>query len=364
MALQYRTKEQLYINFVKPEIKPLVDFNDVVIKAYWNGNFFVGSRYFRLKNNKFVNNDDEVVNMKNYISEQRYNEGQPSKVRYHLPKDEMVVLCYKDILGRKITMEDRVLYVKETALKNYGYDFNDNFTPGRYKTCDEYIQDQIHRINRSIHDRIQLFNKKAFANNWNYFVTLTYDDKKIVSEEEFIKKVKSILSLCHSRLGWLYQGVIEHGKKTQRAHFHLLLYIPDGCMKGKLVKKTAFNAKKKIQMQRIENTYFFERFGINEFEKINPSASSYITVLNRYICKYVTKDLENFYYSRGIQSDVYFKENRNTDYMILSDLGSQNKPYTYIFDNDEINPKNVVKVSTQSMKLVVSVPKVFYAFRN
>ena len=92
-------------------------------------------------------------------------------------------------------------------------------------------------------------------------------------------------------------GVWERGKDTDRLHFHGLFYIPE--MIGELYEKKDYNTKKhKIVLANV-NTYFEEKFGRNDFERIDDSPIQKEFSV-KYLRKYLTKTNDRVIYSRGL----------------------------------------------------------------
>lgn len=163
-----------------------------------------------------------------------------------------------------------------------------------------FIEEKFSVKLRNIELRKKRFRRKAFLNNWNYFVTFTYDDKK-QSEESFKASLRKCLSNLHSRRGWKYMGVWEYGKQEQRLHFHALLYVPEGQMVGNIEEKQEYSKRKHKMITRFENSFFL-KFGRNDFQSISKKSLTKGRTLD-YILKYITKTNEKIVYSRGIPSD-------------------------------------------------------------
>ena len=107
------------------------------------------------------------------------------------------------------------------------------------KAAEYYVDMKLYNKWRAKHERRKRFMRKAFLNHFNYFATFTYDDAKH-TEESFRKK----LMLCLRRLctrPWL--AVWERGAETDRLHFHALVKVPNGEMRGELIDKTDYNFK-------------------------------------------------------------------------------------------------------------------------
>ena len=144
--------------------------------------------------------------------------------------------------------------------------------------------------------------RKVNLQEFNYFCTFTYDDKKH-DEETFRRKLRRCLSNLHTRRGWRYMGVFERAPETGRLHFHGLLYVPDGEMLGKLEEKTDYSTAQGKMQTRNENSFFEQQYGRNDFEEITPSQLEYGDSVD-YILKYIGKTNERIVYSRGIPTEL------------------------------------------------------------
>ncbi len=163
---------------------------------------------------------------------------------------------------------------------------------------ESYVRKKLEDRHRAVITRRIRFKRKAYMNNFNYFVTFTYDDKKH-TEETFQKKLKKTLQNFHTRHGWRYMGVWERAPKTGRLHFHGLIYVPDGAMIGELEEKKSYSTTAHKIQKTHENTYFQEHFGRNDFEPIEKDTIDYSNEVG-YILKYLEKTGERIMYSRGL----------------------------------------------------------------
>lgn len=172
------------------------------------------------------------------------------------------------------------------------------------------------------------FRRKAYLNKWNYFVTITYDDKKH-DEESFRKKLRRCLSNLHTRRGWKYMGVFEHAPETHRLHFHALMYIPDGEMIGNVAELRDYSTAQGQMQVTHSNTFFADSFGRNDFEKLNEQELRHGGTIN-YLLKYISKTGERIVYSRGIPTAICMKvkdkdiatsmEDYVTKYLLFDDV--------------------------------------------
>ena len=172
----------------------------------------------------------------------------------------------------------------------------------QFQNVDEYIQRKIKRKYHNLGVRKKRFRRKAFLNRWNYFVTLTFDDKKHTAES-FRKKIRRCLSNLKTRRGWRYMGVFEYAPETGRLHFHGIMYIPQGEMIGRINEKKDYStAQGKMQVTH-ENSFFADNFGRNDFTEINEMEITHGHSLE-YMLKYIEKQGERIVYSRGIPTEI------------------------------------------------------------
>jgi hypothetical protein len=139
--------------------------------------------------------------------------------------------------------------------------------------------------------------RKIALNEFNYFVTFTYDDQKH-TEETFRAKLRKCLSNLASRKDWKYAGVWERSPKQKRLHFHGIFYIPPGTMPGELFEEDDYNFKLHRRKKTVGNTFFKEKFGRCEFDKIRSYQDKGQVMC--YLMKYIGKSGEKIVYSRGL----------------------------------------------------------------
>ena len=118
----------------------------------------------------------------------------------------------------------------------------------------------------------------------------------------FYQNLSFYLALSFSnfsnRRHWKYVGVWERSPEKKRLHFHGLFYIPDGTMPGELQEVNDFSLITHQRQTTIQNTYFNERFGRSDFERIDDNRKMGAAVA--YILKYIEKSGERIVYSRGL----------------------------------------------------------------
>ena len=171
--------------------------------------------------------------------------------------------------------------------------------------------------------------RRASLHGFNYFVTFTYDSKKL-SEQDFQKKLLNTLRHFASRKGWKYMGAWERGGDTNRLHFHALMSIPKDMMSGDIERRREYDVKKKRMIEYVTNTFFEERFGRNEFDYIDGVALS-LNNATDYVLKYIEKDGGRIICSRGlrtfIETDIdnediitRLREDSNQKYILFDDF--------------------------------------------
>lgn len=173
----------------------------------------------------------------------------------------------------------------------------------------DYVAVQFERKRRNLICRRVRLMRKANLQNFNYFVTFTYDGERH-SESSFRKKLKNCLSLFSYRHGWKYIGVWERSPKKKRLHFHGIFSIPEGTMPGELTEKNDYNFNTHRRQITVQNSYFVKRFGRNDFSKIEDRRGLGDAIA--YIVKYLEKSGEKIVYSKGLPqffiSDIMDKD--------------------------------------------------------
>ncbi len=154
-----------------------------------------------------------------------------------------------------------------------------------YHRAVEFVDKNMIRRKHNKNSRYLRAYRKCTLNRFNYFVTFTYDDKKM-SVEEFKKKLKDYLSNKVKRDGWKYLGVWEGWDGSVRLHFHALMYIPDGTMPGELLEECSYNTSQKKMRTTTYNTEFNEKFGRSAVEKVIPQIAG---CAYHYVLKYLDK---------------------------------------------------------------------------
>ena len=171
---------------------------------------------------------------------------------------------------------------------------------GLFKNEEEligFVDIHLQRKQRNLMCRRIRLTRKANLQEFNYFCTFTYDDKKH-TEESFKGKLRGCFKMMCHRKGWKYIGVWERSPEKKRLHFHGVFYIPKGGMVGDLISVNDYSFKTHARQITIQNTYFNERFGRSDFESIDDKGRMGEALA--YLMKYIEKTGEKIVYSRGL----------------------------------------------------------------
>ncbi len=287
----------------------------------WNdSSHIIAIKYFK---KDFI---EEENSLKAYESEFAVNYGKPHCKRGKKEKikdDEIFYKAYLESLNYK--KSERFKIMKEFLINN------------NYSCSDEQIELYIRRKEKSIFSRTDRFRKKALNNDWNYFVTLTYDDRKH-DENTFKTKLKKCLANLHTRYGYRYMGVFERSK-VGRLHFHALMFIPKGEMRGEIKTIKDYATEDKRMRVAHVNTFFEKQFGRNDFIQINSKKLMKDNTIN-YLLKYIAKSDEPIFYSRGIATYHYLDL---TEEDVICSFGDFIKKYV-IFDEVIEDESKILKM--------------------
>ena len=197
-----------------------------------------------------------------------------------------------------------------------------------YKELSAFVDMQLERVYHNKGTRSCRLWKKMNNVPFNYFITVTYDDKKH-TEESFKKKLKMQLSSFASRRKWKYMGVWERSPKKQRLHFHGIFYIPEGSIPGELLPFKDYSFSTHRMQVTWQSLYFNEHFGRSDFEKIEGKYRMGEALA--YLMKYLEKTGERIVYSKGLPQ-FFISDIMDEDIACkLSEDESDNK--VVLFDN-------------------------------
>lgn len=171
-----------------------------------------------------------------------------------------------------------------------------------YETLRDKVRNRFYKKLHNLNARKKRFLRKAHLNDFNYFVTLTYDDNKH-SEESFRRSLKRTLNNFATRHHWRVMGVFERAPESGRLHFHALMNIPRGQHVGDYYVDYSYNYKHHTHTYSNVNSFFLEKYGHNDFECIDGVTKKFSNTVN-YILKYLFKTEEKIVYSRHIPTEV------------------------------------------------------------
>lgn len=217
----------------------------------------------------------------------------PKKKKDKTTAQEMFDSLYLIALKENISGKD----LKRFLLDNIAHLFETE------EETQKFIAEQLERKAYNLFQRKKRFQRKANLNKWTHFITITYDDEKH-TEKDFKSKLRKCLCNLYTRRNWRYIGVFERAPQTKRLHFHALLYIPDGEMIGELTEKQDYSTKHHKMQKTIENSFFAEKFGRNDFMSISKHKVSSGQAI-AYLTKYIEKTGERLTYSRNVPEYIY-----------------------------------------------------------
>ncbi len=215
----------------------------------------------------------------------------------------------------------------------------------------DFVEKQYERLNRNRIERYKRMKRKAYLQSWGYFCTFTYDSTK-QTEESFRKKLMNCLYHLADRNGWRYIGAWERGDKTERLHFHALIYIPPNAMVGELEEHNDYNFKTHKRQITNQNTFFNERFGRSDFNKISHQSEVEDSVY--YMLKYITKYDEKVVYSRGLKSYIVADILEDD---IVCPYGDEEHEYKYVLADNFICIVDGEILGTVSPEIIEKMPK-------
>lgn len=310
-------------------------------KVRFDGSHHIASPYKNVSDfttEEIIEKENEALGLSSSNSKKEFfvNEWAEKNFPYHGKKkvDEkhvplkMYLKQLYSIYNKSISKEAELI---EALYDNIYYDSNyedlyDFDNEDDLKKLRAYIFNFVYKEKENLKARKQLFRRKALNNDWNYFVTFTYDDKKH-NEDSFVKVLKKKLQNLHTNYGWLYMGCFERSK-TERLHFHGLVWVPEGAMKSNIREVSYFDTTSHKKAVSFINEEFESKIGRNDFKPITKLDLTFTNSLD-YILKYIGKENEKIVYSRGIKdsvmalvdikNNVICKLNEDSCYYILAD---------------------------------------------
>jgi len=210
----------------------------------------------------------------------------------------------------------------------------------------KYFQDEQKRLLRqkkdinekSIIRAKNLIMEYSQNNDFNFFVTFTFDKRKVKTDNEFIKNkiLKSLDNFKQSVDKEFKYLLIPELHKNGQIHFHGLFYLSD--LGQKNMTKLFTDEKTKHDVYR--HDYFFIKYGANRFIKIEDNDIETIEKISFYVSKYISKDLlkqkdrhgfsyKHLYYcSNGLKRNETIFISDNISYAAALDFVSKKIAYT------------------------------------
>ena len=212
--------------------------------------------------------------------------------------------------------------------------------------AEEFVKKNLERKKRNAIVRKTRLMRKLNLQEWNYFCTYTYDDNKI-NEEEFRKKLSNCFKKFSYKYQWKYIGVWERSPTNNRLHFHGIFYIPK--MIGELKEIKDFSTKRHTMQTTLQNRYFLERFGRNDFQ---PLDQTMITNASAYLMKYIEKTGEKLVFSKGLAT--YFVSDILEDDIVCT-IGQEDRKIL-LFDDFYCLDQGVL-IGKVSKEVIKQMPK-------
>lgn len=304
--------------------------HQVILRCYNDSSHYVGVKYFK-KHLEVI----DKPSIRNYVSEYTKVYGNPSEKKNDKISD-IELLSFTQVMDEiypdtiELKEKSRISFMKAELQKR------------EFNVSEEKVKEYFKKKDKLLFARLDRFRKKALNNRWNYFVTITYDDKKH-DEISFKEKLKKCLSNLHVRDGYKYMGVFERSE-SGRLHFHALFYIPKGAMKGDISEVKDYSTGDKRMRTSHVNSFFEKRFGRNDFVPISNDNQEKSSISN-YILKYITKSNDKIFYSRGIPTYLFIQLKDNEEKYIICEFGQFVKYYILFDDVNVFDSDLSVKLS-------------------
>ena len=224
---------------------------------------------------------------------------------------------------------------------------------GEFETAEQakaYTAQNLERKKTNAAKRYMRLWRKVRLQQWNYFITFTFDGNKH-TEESFRKSLSNTLKHLVSRKEWKYIGVWERGKDTERLHFHGIFVIPENGMIGTLEQVTDYDTRKHRKQTTFQNTHFLNKFGRNDFKEI---CEKNVERSVKYLLKYIEKSGERLVY--GGDLPTYIKSSI-LDEDIVCPTGIDDKKVILFDDFTCIDSDGVVRGKASSPEVLEQMPK-------
>ena len=177
-------------------------------KVYFNGNHYIAiphtSQQWKKRKN-FNKPNNQVLN--------DTKETEKNIPTATVALDQLFESLYKENLNKKyrerkkeITNKMKLYFQNEERLK-------------------DFVEKNLQRKLRNLIERRKRFVRKVYLQEWSYFCTFTYDNKKH-NEDSFKTKLSNALKHLSNRKGWKYAGVWERSPKKKPITFSRTYIYP------------------------------------------------------------------------------------------------------------------------------------------
>ena len=264
---------------------------------------------------------------------------QPPKATTQDTKKQAFETAYKESMS--LPKRERKKYIAERL-------------QGEFETAEQakaYTAQNLERKKTNAAKRYMRLWRKVRLQQWNYFITFTFDGNKH-TEESFRKSLSNTLKHLVSRKEWKYIGVWERGKDTERLHFHGIFVIPENGMIGTLEQVTDYDTRKHRKQTTFQNTHFLNKFGRNDFKEI---CEKNVERSVKYLLKYIEKSGERLVY--GGDLPTYIKSSI-LDEDIVCPTGIDDKKVILFDDFTCIDSDGVVRGKASSPEVLAQMPTV------
>lgn len=227
------------------------------------------------------------------VARNEYDSASPNVLRKNAERQNKRLDGIKEILKKSIEMEQNFDKSLQKMLKD------DNL--GEY--VNEKMKDEYHAEKARQKRFFRKFgmNRKRF----NWFFTVTMDSSIFSSEEDWWEKLSRRFANISDKYDVKIMGGIEFGEANGRIHFHGIAYFPEDFWDGDLYEVTRYSEKDKCWKKMLESKEFRDKFGINEFERLDTTSDKECIRICNYVVKYAVKQGGKMYYSRGLPDCFY-----------------------------------------------------------
>lgn len=258
--------------------------NQLIYHAYKNG---------KQVKMKVTSDGSNPIGYMQYISKDKEPRGPRSELNKIFDK------IYYDVI-QNIQGEMQIYNTIVLRMKNIFGDFVPKYDDeGEALSVESFTKKRLEQQKKLAWARLKRFQRKVSLYPFNYYITLTRNDKYFPNEDEWDKSIRKCFQNLCTRRGWRYAMVPERGKETGRLHYHGYLYVPVGQMVGEISLKKDYNVKTGKVTSRMGNSFFDDNYGNSDFQKISFKDKK-LGNITTYISKYILKQGAKAIYSRHI----------------------------------------------------------------